>query len=242
MMRTRNLDSPTWELILSQVVGGIGGGFTTIAAQIGCQAVVGHQGTSSINIRGIATDVEVVDVAIATAVFLTITQIGGAVGGAIAGAVWSTLLPMRLNVHLPAADDDMILKIMASLPYVLSFEPGTPIRLAINQSYVDTQRVLNGIAIFMLVPALLAVFMMKNVHLEREDQGQGEGVVVLGRASFISTSSPPYNIYTTDVICSGPRRRFRRERNILPPRLPPLIPRFCLSPSHVFVFSIAYPA
>lgn len=47
MMRTRNLDSPTWELILSQVVGGIGGGFTTIAAQIGCQAVVGHQGTSS---------------------------------------------------------------------------------------------------------------------------------------------------------------------------------------------------
>ena len=44
MMRARNLDSSTFELVLSQVLGGIGGGFTTIAAQIGCQSVVGHQG------------------------------------------------------------------------------------------------------------------------------------------------------------------------------------------------------
>jgi hypothetical protein len=159
-----------------------------------------------------------VDVAIATAVFLTITQIGGAVGGAIAGAVWSTLLPMR----------------------VLSFEPGTPIRLAINQSYVDTQRVLNGIAIFMLVPALLAVFMMKNVHLEREDQGQGEGVVVLGRASFISTSSPISHLSTADTTrCSGPRCSFRRERNILPPR-PSLILVFRPPTSHMFSYLVSH--
>jgi hypothetical protein len=181
-----------------------------------------------------------VDVAIATAVFLTITQIGGAVGGAIAGAVWSTLLPMRLHLHLPASDDDMIPKIMASLPYVLSFEPGTPIRLAINQSYVDTQRVLNGIAIFMLVPALLAVFMMKNVHLEREDQGQGEGVVVLGRASFISTSSPISHLSTADTTrCSGPRCSFRRERNILPPR-PSLILVFRPPTSHMFSYLVSH--
>lgn len=44
MMRSRDLDAPTWELALSQVIGGIGGGFTTIAVQTGCQSVVGHQG------------------------------------------------------------------------------------------------------------------------------------------------------------------------------------------------------
>ena len=59
--------------------------------------------------------------------------------------------------------------------------------LAINQAYVDVQQRLNVLAIFMLFPALLAVCLMKNVHLEKEDQGQGEGVVVLGRASFLGT-------------------------------------------------------
>lgn len=44
MMRARDLKSSTFELVMSQVVGGIGGGFTTIAVQIGCQGVVEHQG------------------------------------------------------------------------------------------------------------------------------------------------------------------------------------------------------
>lgn len=48
MMRSRDLDAPTWELALSQVIGGVGGGFTTIAVQTGCQSVVGHQGGSLI--------------------------------------------------------------------------------------------------------------------------------------------------------------------------------------------------
>ncbi|GAA5871445.1 hypothetical protein JCM16303_000758 [Sporobolomyces ruberrimus] len=169
MMKTRNLDGSTFELVLSQLIGGVGGGFTTIAAQIGCQSVVGHQ-----------------DVGIATAIFLTITQIGGAVGGALAGAVWSTVLPNRLHRHLDASQHPLIPEILASLPYALSFPPGSPVRLAIDRSYVDVQKNLNWLAMAMLLPALLAVCSMKNVNLEKEDQGQGEGVVVLGRASFLA--------------------------------------------------------
>lgn len=59
MVRFRRLENPTWELVLSQVIAGAGGGFTTLGAQLGVQAVVSHQ-----------------DVGIATAVFLTITQVG----------------------------------------------------------------------------------------------------------------------------------------------------------------------
>lgn len=48
MMRTRDLNSSTFELVMSQLLGGVGGGFTTIAAQLGCQSVVGHQGMHAI--------------------------------------------------------------------------------------------------------------------------------------------------------------------------------------------------
>ncbi|KAM0745775.1 MFS general substrate transporter [Meredithblackwellia eburnea MCA 4105] len=171
MMRTRNLDSSTFELVLSQMIGGIGGGFTTIAAQLGCQSVVGHQ-----------------DVGIATATFLTITQIGGAVGGAAAGAIWSTLLPAHLKANLPVESQEHIPQIMASLPYTLTFESGTPARIGINRAYVEVQQRLNAVAILMLLPALFCVCSMRNVHLEHEDQGQGEGVVVLGRASILGSA------------------------------------------------------
>lgn len=44
MMRSRDLNGSTFDLVVSQITGGIGGGFTTIALQIGCQSVVTHQG------------------------------------------------------------------------------------------------------------------------------------------------------------------------------------------------------
>ncbi|GAA5939078.1 hypothetical protein JCM10213_006022 [Rhodosporidiobolus nylandii] len=169
MMRTRDLDGSTFELVLSQVLGGVGGGFTTIAVQIGCQSVVGHQ-----------------DVAIATAIFLTITQVGGAVGGSIAGAVWSSVLPSRLALRLPPSEHHHIPQIIASLPYALSFPPGTATRVGINTAYVDVQKVLNLLALGMLLPGLVCMCAMKNVNLEKEDPGLGEGVVVLGRASFLA--------------------------------------------------------
>lgn len=129
--------------------------------------------------------------AIATAIFLTITQIGGAVGGAGAGAVWSTLLPHRLASRLPDDVDkaELIPKIMASLPFAMSFPPESPVRVAINESYHDTQHVLNMMALLFLGPALVAVLSMKDVHLERDVDEQPEGVVVLGRASFLGESA-----------------------------------------------------
>ncbi|GAA5835089.1 hypothetical protein JCM11251_000161 [Rhodosporidiobolus azoricus] len=169
MMRTRNLNGSTFELVLSQIIGGIGGGFTTISVQIGCQGVVSHQ-----------------DLAIATAIFLTITSIGGAVGGSIAGAVWSSILPNALAKHLPSSEHHHIPDIVASLPYALSFPMGSDNRLAINTAYVDVQRVLNWLALAFLGPGLVAMCAMKDVNLSKDDPGSGEGVVVLGRASFLA--------------------------------------------------------
>lgn len=58
MVRFRRIENPTWEIVLSQVIGGAGGGLTTMA-QLGIQAVVSHH-----------------DLAMVTAIYLTITQLG----------------------------------------------------------------------------------------------------------------------------------------------------------------------
>lgn len=176
---------------MSQVIGGIGGGFVTIAAQIGCQGVVSHQGTfRPWRVTRHQADTLATDVGIATAIFLTLTQIGGAFGGATAGAIWSSLLPRRLRTHLPPEDSSLIPDIISSLPYAISFEPGTPTRMAIDQAYVDVQRVLNATAIALLLPGILAVCRMRNVHLEREDtQSKGNGFVVLGTATTVPVAT-----------------------------------------------------
>ncbi|SGY13458.1 BQ5605_C010g05871 [Microbotryum silenes-dioicae] len=194
MMRARDLDSSTFELILSQVIGGAGGGWTTIAAQIGVQSVVGHQ-----------------DVGMATAIFLTITQIGGAVGGAGAGAIWSTLLPRHLYQTLPSPTPDLISKIMGSLPFAMSFPVGSQERIAIQQSYTETQKVLNWLALVTLIPALVAMLSMKNVNLEKDDRGQGEGVVVLGRASFLVSADEIHVDSETSSLLGGASDATRSE-------------------------------
>lgn len=58
----------------------------TVPAQLGVQAAVSHS-----------------DVAAATAIFLTIVEISGAVGSAISGTVWTANLPAKLALYLPPA-------------------------------------------------------------------------------------------------------------------------------------------
>lgn len=105
------------------------------------------------------------------------------------------MLPKRLAVHLPSDSETQALipKIMGSLPFAISFPMDSPIRQGINEAYRDTQRVLNMMAILFLIPALVAVCLMRNVDLTKEDPLQGEGVVVLGRASLLGESRAPYS-------------------------------------------------
>ena len=167
MVRFRSLDNTTSELVMSQVIGGIGGGFTTLSAQLGVQAVVDHQ-----------------DIAIVTAVFLTITQIGGAVGGSVSGAVWTTFLPRKLSKYLPNADSSEISKIFGSMSAAIAYEPGSVERLGIDRAYFEVQKSLNIIALIGLLPCLLCGLMMQNVRLsvdeDDEDDEEVDRVVVMG--------------------------------------------------------------
>ena len=66
MIHTRGENSSDAEIVWTQILQGIGGGFAAVAAQVGAQASVPHA-----------------DVAIITAVVLLWTEIGGACGQAI---------------------------------------------------------------------------------------------------------------------------------------------------------------
>jgi len=151
MVRSRKLDNPMAEIVISQVIGGFGGGFTTLASQLGVQAVVGHQ-----------------DVGIATAVFLTITQIGGAVGSSVAGSIWTSRLESALASRLPQSEQPNIPKIVGDLRFALSYSGHN--RTSINEAYVDVQRILNWIGVWALLPCLLCALAMQNVDLGAKAQ------------------------------------------------------------------------
>lgn len=66
MLHSRSSSTPTVELVFSQILQGLGGGIAATASQVSAQASVPHA-----------------EVAMATAVVLLLTEIGGAVGSAI---------------------------------------------------------------------------------------------------------------------------------------------------------------
>lgn len=111
MVRFRKLENPLYEVVGSQIIAGFGGGLTTISMQLGVQSVVPHA-----------------DVAMATAVLLTITQFGAAVGGALAGSIWTSVLPKQLYANLPPELHSKIPDIMGSLVVAMSYARGTPER------------------------------------------------------------------------------------------------------------------
>jgi hypothetical protein len=120
------------------------------------------------------------DVAIATAILLTITQIGGAVGGAVSGIIWTTFLPRKLAHNLPNATPEDIARIFGSMSVALSYEPGTAERNGIDEAYFDVQRMLNLAALLGLVPALISALLMHDIRMGHEPSACDERFMPMG--------------------------------------------------------------
>lgn len=136
MIHSRGARGSDFELVITQILQGLGGGFAAVASQVGAQASVPH-----------------VDVAIVTAVVLLWTEIGGAVGGAIgecqffslerkkksihnrilreiviAGAIWSNEMPKALAKYLPDLTQDQRDALFGSITDVRSLPLSDPTR------------------------------------------------------------------------------------------------------------------
>ncbi|KAG0639083.1 major facilitator superfamily domain-containing protein [Tuber brumale] len=159
MLRYRNIDSSNAQVIWTQIIVGIGGGMLNVPAQLGVQAASLHQ-----------------EVAAATALFLTIVSIGGAVGSAVSGAIWSHNIQNKLMLYLPETAKVNMTMIYGSAVMATSYPMGSPERAAIIRSYDETMRILLIIAVCVCIPMLPAGLCMANYKLDEVDQ-RVEGVV-----------------------------------------------------------------
>ncbi|KAI9749193.1 MAG: Nuclear import receptor [Chaenotheca gracillima] len=153
MIRYRTETSSTSQIVGTQIALGIGGGMVNVPAQLGVQASSSHQ-----------------EVAAATAIFLTVLEIGGAVGSAISGAVWTANIPKKLALYLPASAQGDAAKIFGDLATASSYALGSPERIAINRAYQETMTILLTIAVCIAAPLIPLSLLMKNYKLDQMDQ------------------------------------------------------------------------
>lgn len=137
MVRYRSSGSPTFLLVLCQLLQGIGGGSAAITMQVAVQCVVRHS-----------------DVAIVTAIELLMTECGAAIGSAIAGMVFSQELPTALAIRLPDFSPEEIKVVFGSLSAATSYPLGSETRQAIIEAWVAVMHRLCIMAALILVPAV----------------------------------------------------------------------------------------
>lgn len=150
MLLCRGTGASHIRILLTQIVIGCGGGLLNVPVQLGVQASASHQ-----------------EVAAATAMFLTSMEMGGAVGAAISGAVWSTSIPKKLLQYLPEETKAEAGDIFGKLTKALSYELGTPTRIAINRAYQETMSRLLTLAVLVTLPLIPLSLVMVDYELDK---------------------------------------------------------------------------
>jgi hypothetical protein len=153
MLHYRLQNSSRASIIGSQICVGIGGGILNVPAQLGIQASVPHQ-----------------NVAAATAVFLTVVEIGGGVGAAISGTIWGRNIQAKLALYLPQESRAMAGSIFNDITVATGYAVGSPERVAIDRAYQETMQLLLIVALCVAVPVLPLGWCMRNYKLDELGQ------------------------------------------------------------------------
>lgn len=138
------------QILIPQILVGLGGGLVNVPVQLGIQAAASHQ-----------------EVAAATAMFLTCMEMGGAVGAAISGAIWTHNIPRKLERYLPEAERPFAKEIFGKLTKALEYPMGSPARIAINRSYQETMNKLLILALVVTLPLIPLSLLMDNYKLDK---------------------------------------------------------------------------
>ncbi|QRV78334.1 major facilitator superfamily transporter [Ceratobasidium sp. AG-Ba] len=162
MIHSRGAKGNTGELVMTQIIQGLGGGFAAVASQVGAQASVPHG-----------------EVAIVTAMVLLVTEIGGAIGTAIAGGIWTNTMPKQLEIHLPGVNETTRATLFGSITTIATYPPGDPIREGVIQAYDETMKVmLIAATVIAVIPVALALLMPD--YFLGDTQNAVEGTALTG--------------------------------------------------------------
>lgn len=118
MLRARSASGTTFELVLCQVLQGLGGGFASVATQVGAQAAVAHA-----------------DVATVTAMTLLLSEVGNSVGSAAATGIWNTYMPQDLAAHVPTTNQTLLDELFGSITDIVQYPIDDPVRLGAIEAY-----------------------------------------------------------------------------------------------------------
>ncbi len=111
MIHSRGAQASDAEVVWTQILQGMGGGFASVCSTVASQAAVPH-----------------VDMAMTTAMVLLWTEIGGGVGSALAGAIWTNTMPDKLAAHLPNVDPDTRAQLFGSITSITALPYDDPTR------------------------------------------------------------------------------------------------------------------
>jgi hypothetical protein len=118
MIKARSATGNTAELVICQVLQGLGGGFAAISIQVSAQAAVQHA-----------------DVATVTAMVLLITEVGNSVGSAAATAIWRSHMPNELAKHVPTNNATLLAELFGSITDIVAYPVDDPIRVGAIVAY-----------------------------------------------------------------------------------------------------------
>jgi MFS family permease len=156
MIAFRQPDVNIGYIVMCQIFIAFGGGTLVICEQIAVMAVTSHQ-----------------YVAVVLAIEGMFSSIGGAIGSAVAAAIWTGVFPGRLERYLPEEEQENLALIVGDITAQMGFPVGTPARDAVNRAYGDAQRYMLISASCVLVIAVAATLVWRNVNVKNFKQVKG---------------------------------------------------------------------
>ena len=156
MIRFRQPNHNVGFIVMCQIFYAFAGGTLVICEQLAAMAATDHQ-----------------HVAVVLALEGMFSQVGGAIGSTVAAAVWTGTFPERLLHYLPAETQAESTAIYASLVTQLSYPVGSSTRIAVQQAYGDSQKYMLIGATAILVLAIPAVAVWRDIDVKKNKQVKG---------------------------------------------------------------------
>ncbi|THX77231.1 hypothetical protein D6D04_06418 [Aureobasidium pullulans] len=143
-------------VVMCQIFIALSSGTLVICDEIAALSAVSHQ-----------------HVAVTLATIGLFGNIGGAIGLTVVAAIWQAVFPKALAMYLPVEELPNLLSIYADITTQLSYEIGSPTRVAIQHAYGDVQRAIVVAATAVWVLGAVAVAMWRNIKVSDIEQVRG---------------------------------------------------------------------
>lgn len=160
MIHFRQPDQHVGYLAMSNLFVNLGFGILMLTVEIGILAAISSQQYFAISI----------------AVLNLFSYMGTAVGYTISSAIWQATMPQKLALYLPPESQGNLIMIYGDIQQQLSYEWGSPTRLAIQKAYGDSWRYLLIAGVTTWVLGLMAILAWKDMNVKGIKQNKGQVV------------------------------------------------------------------